>query len=219
MYSDDFGFFGGGFDPFDGGTSQPAFEEHVFDGYFDDAHTQAVDPYLESYNLATSDPTAIGIRLQREQTEQSVRMEQDALDHALAIENWVACVVSGEVPSDDDCFQDIDNRVRGWELAERLSASLAKQLGFEGERDDDCWMRPTREEWRHLPTDYMRIYNDAYARFAKLIGKKLPVDSAMTAEQWDQAVDHEAMAVALAGLVTEPAPARRRLRIIRTQPY
>lgn len=220
MHTDDFGAFGGGFDHFDGGFGQAVFEGHVFDGYLDDAHTVAVDPYAESFNLATADPTAISIRLQREQLEQFERTAQDAqdamLERAMAAERWVACVVRGEPSADEGCVDDVvDDKELRWEIAERLSGALANQLGYDGKRDLDCWMRPTREEWLHMPAGHMRIYNDAYARFVKLIGKRLPVDRAMTAEEWQHALDHEAMLLTQAALdAAEPIPVPRRLRII-----
>jgi hypothetical protein len=170
-------------------------------GYHYDWHNDVpVDPFLESYDLGTTDVTAIGIKLAREAGEQMQAQAFAAMQESeqAAAVGWVQAVVRGAEPASFAARANavIEGPAR-WTLATQLSTALAQELGYVvDDRDDDCWHHPSEREWRHMPTDRIYVYNRAYAHFCQMVGKRLPAAAPLTEDELYDASVHEQMLAA-----------------------
>lgn len=215
MHNDDFNAFGCTFPTYDDTfSSAGGFHHDLHDDY-------KVDPWLESYNLGTTDIEAIAIRHAREGAEQLQAQAFAAIqvDEQTAAMGWVQAVVRGSEPAYFAGAPAVIDGPSRWTLAQQLSTALARELGYQlDDRDYDCWFRPSEREWRHMPTDRQRAYNVAYERFCKLVGKRLPADDPLSDDELHDADVHEQMLAAQRELEEPTALTRmlRRLRLLRT---
>jgi hypothetical protein len=218
MHNDDFNAFDCTFATYDDHFASAG--GHHYDLHNDD---YTVDPFLASFDLGTADIEAIAIRNAREACEQLQAQAFAAMQEReqVAAVGWVQAVVRGAEPAYFAKRAAVIVGPERWTLAQQLSMALAAELGYAlDDRDQDCWFRPVEREWQHMPTDRQHAYNAAYERFCKLVGRRLPADDPLSADELHDADVHELMLAAQREL-EEPSSAlarvMRRLRAWRTQ--